>query len=255
MVNIAASALGMATGIGGMQAVLTEEKSVDFFIHELLPYNFFGQTVYITTTHVCELIIIIGIVVFALVARHKIMHAEEVPRGLQNVVELLVETLQKYVYSSMGTHGTKSYVNYIGTIILLIFLCNTSGLIGLRPPTADFGTTFCLAIISVIMIQYNNIKWNKWGAFTSLFDPIPIFFPINLVSEVSTVVSLSLRLYGNIMAGTVMIALWYALMPIFTQIGIPAFLHAYLDMFSGAIQAYVFTMLTMVFITNKIESN
>ena len=141
-------------------AILAAEKTVDFFIHELIPYNFFGQTVYITTTHVCELIIILGIIVFALIARHKIMHAEEVPRGFQNVVELLVETLQKYVYGSMGKHGTKCYVNYIGTIILLIFLCNISGLIGLRPPTADYGTTLCLAVISVIMIQYNNIKWN-----------------------------------------------------------------------------------------------
>ena len=66
-------------------------------------------------------------------------------------------------------------------------------------------------------------------------------------------VSLSLRLFGNIMAGTVMITLYYTLMPIFVKIGIPAALHAYLDVFSGAIQAYVFTMLTMVFINNKIE--
>ena len=161
-------------------AILAAEKTVDFFIHELIPYNFFGQTVYITTTHVCELIIILGIIVFALIARHKIMHAEEVPRGFQNVVELLVETLQKYVYGSMGKHGTKCYVNYIGTIILLIFLCNISGLIGL-------------------------------------------------------------------------ITLYYSLLPVFVKIGIPAALHAYLDVFSGAIQAYVFTMLTMVFITNKIE--
>ena len=144
-------------------------------------------------------------------------------------------------------------MNYIGTIILLIFLCNISGLIGLRPPTADYGTTLCLAIISVVMIQYNNIKWNKWRAFTSLFEPVFLFFPINLIGEVATVVSLSLRLFGNIMAGTVMITLYYTLMPIFVKIGIPAALHAYLDVFSGAIQAYVFTMLTMVFINNKIE--
>lgn len=255
MVNVAANALSMVAGVGTMQTVLTDEKTVDFFIHELIPYKFFGQTVYITTTHVCELIIILGIVIFALAARYKIMHAEEIPRGFQNVVELLVEMLQKYVHGSMGKHGTKCYVNYIGTVILLIFLCNISGLVGLRPPTADYGTTLCLAIISVVMIQYNNIKWNKWGAFTSLFEPIFLFFPINLIGEVATVVSLSLRLYGNIMAGTVMITLYYTLMPIFAKIGIPAFLHVYLDLFSGAIQAYVFTMLTMVFITNKIESN
>lgn len=253
MVNMVANASGLLTGIGGMQVVLSGEKTVDFFIHELVPYNFFGQTVYITTTHVCELIIIVGIIIFALVARHKIMHAEEIPRGFQNVVELLVETLEKYVHGTMGKHGTKAYVNYVGTIMLFILLCNISGLIGLRAPTADYEVTLCLAIISVAMIQYNNVKWNKFGAITNLFQPIPLLFPINLIGEVATVVSLSLRLFGNVMAGTVMISLYYTLMPVFATIGIPAALHAYLDMFSGAIQAYVFTMLTMVFITNKIE--
>lgn len=254
MVDMAANASGLLTGIGGMRVILSGEKTVDFFIHELVPYNFFGQTVYITTTHVCELIIIIGIIIFALAARHKIMHAEEVPRGFQNVVELLVETLEKYVHGTMGKHGTKSYVNYIGTIILFILLCNISGLIGLRAPTADYEVTLCLAIVSVTMVQYNNIKWNKFKAFTNLFQPIPLLFPINLIGEVATVVSLSLRLFGNVMAGTVMISLYYTLMPVLATIGIPAALHAYLDVFSGAIQAYVFTMLTMVFITDKIEA-
>ncbi len=252
MVNVAANAPLLLSGVGGMRAVLSGD-GVDFFIHELVPYNFFGHTVYLTTTHVCELIVIVGIIIFALVARHSIMHAKTVPTGMQNVVELLVETLEKYVRSAMGTHTKPSYVNYIGTIILLIFLCNISGIIGLRAPTADYGTTLCLAIFSVSMIQYNNIKHNKIAAFTSLFKPIPLLFPINLIGEFATVVSLSLRLFGNVMAGTVMIALYYGMLPIFAKIGIPAFLHAYLDVFSGAIQAYVFTMLTMVFITDKLE--
>jgi F-type H+-transporting ATPase subunit a len=253
MVNVTANALTLLSGVGGLRTVLTEEKTVDFFIHELVPYKFFGQTVYLTTTHVCELIIIAGIVIFALVARYKIMHAAEVPTGFQNVVELLVETLESYVHSTMGKHGKKCYVNYIGTIMILILLCNISGIIGLRAPTADYGTTLCLAIISVAMIQYNNFKYNGFGAIKALFQPIWFLFPINLIGEVATVVSLSLRLFGNIMAGTVMISLYYTLMPVVATIGIPAAFHAYLDVFSGAIQAYVFTMLTMVFITNKIE--
>ncbi len=253
MVNVAASALDMVTGIGAMQTVLSSEKAVDFFIHELIPYKFFGQTVYITTTHVCELIILVGIIIFAIAARIKIMHAEEVPRGFQNVVEFLVEILEGYVHGAMGRHGKKSYVNYIGTIMLFILLCNISGLVGLRAPTADYGTTLCLALISVGMVQYNNIKNNKFGAITNLFKPIPILFPINLIGEFANIISLSLRLFGNVMAGTVMITLYYTLMPVVATIGIPTIFHAYLDVFSGAIQAYVFTMLTMVFITDKIE--
>lgn len=239
-------------GYGMIPMLLAAEKDVDFSIHHLLAYKFMGQTVYITTTHVCCLIIMLTIMIFALVARRKIMQAKEIPTGLQNVVEFVVETLQGFVNSSMGEHGGK-YINYVGTLFLFVFLSNISGLFGLRPPTADFGTTFSLALITFVMIQYNNIKCNKFGAVTDLFQPIWFLFPINLIGEIATPVSMSLRLFGNVMAGTVMMALYYGLLPIFAKIGIPTFLHVYFDLFSGAIQAYVFTMLTMVFVTQKIE--
>lgn len=238
----------------GMMPMLLADKEVDFSIHHLIGYQFMGQTVYITTSHVCMLIIIVAIMIFALIARKKIMQAEEIPTGLQNVVEFAVETLQGFVKSSMGEHGRK-YVNYVGTLFLFVLVCNISGLVGLRPPTADFGTTFSLAMITFVMIQYNNFKCNKFGAITGLFQPIWFLFPINLIGEIATPVSMSLRLFGNVMAGTVMMALFYGLLPIFVKIGIPAALHVYFDLFSGAIQAYVFAMLTMVFVTQKIEGD
>lgn len=234
--------------------LLAAEEEVDFSIHHLLGYEFMGQTVYLTTSHVCMLIIIVAIMIFALIARHKIMNAKEIPTGFQNVIELIVETLQGFVNSSMGEHG-KKYVNYVGTLFMFVLLSNISGLFGLRPPTADFGTTFCLALITWVMIQYNNVKYNKLGVITGLFQPLPFLFPINLIGEIATPISMSLRLFGNIMAGTVMMALFYGLLPTLVQIGIPAFLHAYLDVFSGAIQAYVFAMLTMTFIKDKIGDN
>lgn len=238
-------------GYGMMPMLLAADKEVDFSIHHLIGYQFMGQTVYITTSHVCMILIMATIMIFAVVARKKIMHAEEVPTGLQNVVELAVETLEGFVNSSMGKNGRK-YICYVGTLFLYILLSNISGLFGLRPPTADYGTTFSLALITFVMIQYNNLKYNKIGAFTGLFQPIWFLFPINLIEEIATPVSMSLRLFGNVMAGTVMMALYYGLLPLFAKIGIPAFLHVYFDLFSGAIQAYVFSMLTMVFITDKI---
>ena len=238
-------------GYGMMPMLFAADKEVDFSIHHLIGYQFMGQTVYITTSHVCMILIMATIMIFAVVARKKIMHAEEVPTGLQNVVELAVETLEGFVNSSMGKNGRK-YICYVGTLFLYILLSNISGLFGLRPPTADYGTTFSLALITFVMIQYNNLKYNKIGAFTGLFQPIWFLFPINLIGEIATPVSMSLRLFGNVMAGTVMMALYYGLLPLFAKIGIPAFLHVYFDLFSGAIQAYVFSMLTMVFITDKI---
>ena len=84
------------------------------------------------------------------------------------------------------------------------------------------------------------------------FKPIPLLFPINLIGELATPLSMSLRLFANMLSGTIILALWYGLIPIFLKIGVPAFLHVYFDLFSGCIQTYVFCMLTMIFVTDKI---
>ncbi len=84
-----------------------------------------------------------------------------------------------------------------------------------------------------------------------LFQPIWFLFPINLIGEFAVPLSLSLRLFGNVMSGTVLMGLIYDLLKPFT-IGYPALLHAYFDLFSGCIQAYVFCMLTMVYVNDKI---
>lgn len=87
----------------------------------------------------------------------------------------------------MGSYA-KKYRNYIGSIFIFIFVSNISGLFGLRPPTADYGVTLPLGIITFCIIQYNNVKYNKFGAFTDLFKPIPILFPINLIGEIASAV-------------------------------------------------------------------
>ncbi|MDO5422097.1 MAG: F0F1 ATP synthase subunit A [Eubacteriales bacterium] len=215
-----------------------------------LPFQFLGQDVYITTTHISVLIVMLVILVFAVAANRKIRHAEERPGGFQNIVELIVEMLDKMVYSSMGKYA-KKYLNYIGTLFIFIFISNISGLFGLRPPTADYGVTLPLGVMSFLIIQYNNIRHNKFGAVTDLFKPIPLLFPINLIGEIAVPFSLSLRLFGNVLSGTVMMSLIYSLLSKFA-IGWPGFLHIYFDLFSGAIQTYVFCMLTMVFVTQKL---
>lgn len=241
---------------GGTGFVAKSDEEVDFFIHYLASFQLFGHTIYITTTQVCTWIVMAVIIIFAIAARRAIMKAdaEAIPSGFQNIVELVVETINNFVNSTMGAHG-KKYVNYVGTLFIFLFLSNISGMFGLRPPTADYATTLSLALVTFVLIQYNNIRHNKFGAFTDLFKPLPFLFPINLIGEIATPVSLSLRLFGNVMAGTVMLALYYGLLPVFAKLGVPAFLHGYFDLFSGAIQAYVFCMLTMVFVSDKMGSN
>ncbi|MBQ3967947.1 MAG: F0F1 ATP synthase subunit A, partial [Lachnospiraceae bacterium] len=152
----------------------------------------------------------------------------------------------------MGKNA-KKFANYIGTIFIFILICNISGIFGLRAPTADYGVTLCLGLITFVMIHYNGFKKNKVGHVTALFKPIPLLFPINFIGEVATPLSLSLRLFGNVMSGTVMLGLWYGMMPLLFTIGIPVALHFYFDLFSGAIQTYVFCMLTMVYVSDKIS--
>jgi F-type H+-transporting ATPase subunit a len=92
------------------------------------------------------------------------------------------------------------------------------------------------------------------GAFTDLFKPLPFLFPINLIGEIAVPFSLSLRLFGNVLSGTVIMALIYGLLSKVAFLW-PGVLHAYFDIFSGAIQTYVFCMLTMVFISQKIPES
>lgn len=232
--------------------LLASSGDVDFMVHGLFSYELFGQTFWITTTHVSILIVMIVILIFAIAARIKVSHAQEYPTGFQNVIEMIVEMLDGMVESNMGVYA-KKFRNYIGTIFIFILLSNISGLFGLRPPTADYGVTLPLGLITFAMIQYNNIKYNKFGAFTDLFQPLPFLFPINLIGEIAVPFSLSLRLFGNVLSGTVMMSLIYSLLSKIA-IGWTGFLHIYFDLFSGAIQTYVFCMLTMVFVVQKIPS-
>lgn len=230
---------------------------IDFMIHGIIPLEFMGQTVYITTSHACILIVMVIMVIFAIIANRKLKKATEIPDGFQNVIELIVEKLDGMVESTMGK-WTPRFVNYISTIFIFILLSNISGLFGLRPPTADYGTTLALGLITFCMIHFNKIKHQSaktiWTDMCSPLPPwLPIWLPINVISEIAVPISLSLRLFANVLSGTVMMALVYGLLGKIAVIW-PAALHVYFDLFSGAIQTYVFCMLTMTYVTNACET-
>lgn len=230
---------------------------IDFMIHGIIPLEFFGQTVYITTSHACILIVMAIMIIFAVIANRKLKKATEIPDGFQNVIELIVEKLDGMVESTMGK-WTPRFVNYISTIFIFILLSNISGLFGLRPPTADYGTTLALGLITFCMIHFNKIKHQSaktiWTDMCSPLPPwLPIWLPINVISEIAVPISLSLRLFANVLSGTVMMALVYGLLGKVAVIW-PAALHVYFDLFSGAIQTYVFCMLTMTYVTNACET-
>lgn len=235
--------------------MMSGESQLDFMIEGLFQYSFFGHKVWITNSHVCILIVILLILAFAVAANITMRRASEVPTGFQNVVELIVEKLDGMTVGTMGKNAVK-FRNYIGTVFIFILLSNFSGLLGLRPPTADYGVTLPLALITFVLIHFNTFRYHSlkeiWIDKCSPLPPwLPIWLPINLIGDIAVPISLSLRLFANVLSGVVMMALVYGLMGKLALIW-PAALHAYLDLFSGAIQTYVFCMLTMTYINNAI---
>lgn len=235
------------------QGILLSGDDIDFMIHGVFSYEIFGQKVWITTTHVCVLIVMMVIIAFCIAANRAMKKGAEVPGGFQNVVELIVEMLDNMVGGAMGKFAPK-FRNYIGTIFIFILISNISGLFGLRPPTADYGVTFALGITTFVLIHFNQFKYQKpksiWTDMCSPLPPwLPIWLPINIISEIAVPISLSLRLFANVLSGTVMMALIYGLIKVLA-FAWPAALHVYFDLFSGAIQTYVFCMLTMTYIAN-----
>ena len=159
----------------------------------------------------------------------------------------------------------KKFMGYAPFILaLMIFsVCGSLiSLLGVRPVTADFNTTLGWSLVTFVLIQYNNIRAHKLGGYLKGFaQPLPFMLPLNLISEVATPISMSFRHFGNVAAGVVITTLIYgglaslstALLHIsvpILQLGLPAFLSIYFDLFTGFLQAFIFCMLTMVFISN-----
>ena len=132
--------------------ILATGQSVDFMIHGLIEFELFGQKLWITTTHVSLLIVMGLIIAFALFVRSKLKAPDETPGLLQSGVEVAIEMLENMVSGVMGSDGA-GFVNYIGSIFAFILISNISGLFGLRPPTADFGVTLPLGLITFLIIS------------------------------------------------------------------------------------------------------
>jgi F-type H+-transporting ATPase subunit a len=231
--------------------LLSAGADIDFMIHGVFSYEVFGQTVWITTTHVSILIVFMVLISFAIIANRTMKKATDVPGPFQNAVELVVEKIDGMVSGVMGKHAGR-FANYIGTIFVFILISNISGLFGLRPPTADYGVTLPLGLLTFFLIHFNKFKHQKViGVLKGYCEPWPIWAPINLIGDIAVPISLSLRLFANVLSGTVMMALVYGLLSKIAYFW-PSVLHIYFDLFSGAIQTYVFCMLTMTYVGSAI---
>ena len=231
---------------------LVLESGADFMVHGIYKYNFFGKELWITTTTISTWTVSIILIIFALFARRTMLKASEVPGTFQNIIEMMVEAFEGMTSGILGSNAYR-FINYIGTIFLFILLSNLSGLLGLRNPTGDYAVTFLLGMVTFFIVHYQGFKNRRLRHITVLFEPTPLLSPLNIIGELANPLSISLRLFANVLSGVIMMGLWYSMMPLWAKIGIPAFLHVYTDVFSGCIQTYVFCMLTMVYIDDKMS--
>lgn len=243
---------------------------MDFSIHVWKTFELFGVEIWITESMINSWIICSVLILIAFAIRMAIRNPKKVPEGIQNVAEFLVDSLDKFAVSTMGKHG-KKFGAFYGSMIMYLMVCNISGLflgpnIGpvtpgeprvlidfMRPPTADFAVTFALALITFAMVQglamkeHGVLRWLK-----GLTEPMWPLTPLNVIGELANPISLSFRLFGNILGGTIIMGLYYNL-PWFTLIGIPVVLHAYFDIFAGLLQAFIFVMLSMTFVSSALD--
>lgn len=223
-------------------------------IRNLWVVNIGGLEIWITETIVNTWIIMVVLIVLALIARIRLRRFSLVPKGFQNAVETVVE-----IFDNFATDALSSSLSYIAPWFFMVFMFILSSSVfsvyGLRPPTADWATTFALAFATFVLMLFMGFRHRKGDYIKSFFGPHPIFFPLNLIGELAKPVSLSFRLFGNMLSGTIILAIYYQLTPRLVQIGIPAILHAFFDVIIGALQTYIFVFISLMYIRGAAADN
>lgn len=222
--------------------------------------DFLGFRITETTRNAWVIMIIITLLCFWLSRGLKVRN----PGKKQIITEKLVTMLYNLVEGVMG----KKYLwftPYIGALFTFSMVGSLSGLVGARAMTGDLSTTLGWAILASVLTIWNNIRHHGLGGWLrSYIEPVPFILPLNIVSEFANPISMAFRHFGNIASGIVISALVYGALTMASnallsstflagvpllQIGIPAVLSLYFDIFASFLQAYIICMLTMVFVS------
>lgn len=221
-------------------------------VDNLWVLNIAGVEIWITETIFNTWLIMSFLIVFAIIVRVKLRSFKVIPAGFQNLIEAGIEMFDNFATNTLG--GKLSYIAP-WFFMVFVFLLSSSlfSVFGLRAPTADWATTFALAFASFALMLFMGFKHRKGAYLKSFFEPHFIFFPLNLIGELAKPVSLSFRLFGNMLSGTIILTLYYGLTPIFVQFGIPSLLHIFFDVVFGALQTYIFVIISLMYVRGAAE--
>ncbi len=224
-------------------------------------FDVFGITINLTESILLSWIIIAAVTGLLLWLTHD-MKTRDISKR-QVLAEWAVQTINNLVDDTMGK-GCRRFAPYIGSLFTFSILGSLISLLGLRSVTADFSVVLTWALITFVWVQSTKIRTNGlWGYLKGYASPIIVMLPMNILSDVSLPVSMSIRHFGNVASGMIISSLiYFALSSItkaigvaFMTIGIPAVASLYFDLFSGFMQAFIFIMLTMVNVSNAAETD
>lgn len=227
-------------------------------IYFTIPMPF--QDLPITEAQINSWMVMISIFALCLFMTHGLKVKADTKR--QHAVEWIVEKTEGLVNESMGDFF-KGYAPFIAAVLALSAFSSLLALFGLFPPTSDINVVGGWAILVFVLITYYKLKGGLLNYLKGFTEPIFIMTPLNILGEISTPVSMAFRHYGNVLSGSVIAVLVAAALQglsslllgwlpgvlgeiPFLQIGLPAVLSVYFDIFSGCMQAYIFAMLTMM---------
>jgi F-type H+-transporting ATPase subunit a len=220
----------------------TVEASSNEIIHYLPTEIFDGVVVNMQSLYMAWFTMAIVIVlVFAATRKSEI-----IPSGIQNIVEMFIDWLNGLMEGSIGVEGRRVMAPFIITLFLYIFIGNEVGFLPqvgphFTSPTNDLNVTLGLAILISLTVYFVGVKRHGLGYFKHFIQPSVAFLPLNLLEEISKPITMSLRLFGNILAGEILLIVLYMLVPFV----VPE-IWTIFSLVVGFLQAFIFTMLSLV---------
>lgn len=218
-------------------------------IHQLIIPIFGYQITVNLEVIVMTWIVFMVLILFGFFASRK---KDLLPRPLQVMGELIVSTFYQLTEDALDKEMAKKYSPLVCALFMFLLLSNWLGIIPhLEEPTKDLNTPLSLGLMGFAIAHYAGIRSKGFKAYAKeYFQPMFFMMPLNLIGELSKIISISFRLFGNVMGGSIIILVVSHLT---YSVVLPPFLNAFFGFFVGTIQAFVFTMLTLVYISVQVK--
>ena len=219
-------------------------------IDQILDYIRNMPAYFLTSLGIILFLIIMSIWIGSYVSK---LDVRDKPNKLVTVVIQFIDFFNQYVKSYIGKHW-KFVTPITLTLALYVAFANMSGVLALESPTKFTSITFSLSIISFVVVQTTGFISQSWKHLLGLFKPLWPLFPLNVISDVTPILSMALRLFGNIVSGSVIMLLVYSLGGWASVVIAPAF-NVIFDIGFGLVQTLVLVLLTIVFASIKIDED